>query len=211
MKTFSYILGVVGLLTLGYCAFELLSSRAYQLKEARRFANSANEAHGRPADQSVGSESMTAPDRQPPVSPAIGSVVGMLMIPRLGISTVVIEGAEEPQLKLGPGHIRGTALPGEGGNIGVAGHRDTFFRSLRSIGKRDTIELITQEREYRYFVVSTQIVGPEDVHVLYPIGHETLTLVTCYPFDFVGKAPKRFIVRADCVACPRQGSHAEAE
>jgi len=137
----------------------------------------------------------------PITHPSAGSAVAMLAIPRLGMSTVVVEGAGEHELKLGPGHVRGTSLPGDGGNVGVAGHRDTFFRPLRLIGKNDTIQMTTHDREYLYKVVSTEIVRPEDVRVLYPTGREVLTLITCYPFDFVGAAPKRFIVRAECVNC----------
>jgi LPXTG-site transpeptidase (sortase) family protein len=112
-----------------------------------------------------------------------------------------VEGAGQHELKLGPGHIRTTALPGEGGNVGIAGHRDTFFRPLRFIRRGDTIELITYEREREYRVVSTEIVNPTDTRVLLPTSRETLTLVTCYPFTFIGAAPKRFIVRADCANC----------
>ena len=85
--------------------------------------------------------------------------------------------------------------------MGVAGHRDTVFRPLRLIRTDDAIILSTHERNYQYRVISTEVVSPGDVHVLYPTSHETLTLVTCYPFDFVGSAPKRFIVRADCANC----------
>jgi sortase A len=126
----------------------------------------------------------------------------MLLIPRLGLSSIVVEGAEDAQLKLGPGHIRGTSFPGESGNIGIAAHRDTFFRPLRYVRKDDTIEVTTQTREYSYKVVSTAVVSPDEVRVLYPQGRETLTLVTCYPFNFVGAAPKRFVVQADCMNCP---------
>jgi sortase A len=127
----------------------------------------------------------------------------MLAIPRLGLSMVIVEGAEERDLKLGPGHIRGTSLPGDGGNVGVAGHRDTFFRPLRFIRRDDTITVIDHQRVYQYRVASTEVVRPDNIQVLNPVGHEVLTLVTCYPFDFLGAAPKRFIVRADCVDCSR--------
>src|SRR5664279_1488691 len=93
--------------------------------------------------------------------------------------------------------IPGTALPGKQGNIGIAGHRDTSFRPLRFIRKDDMIALTTLHGTSRYRVVSTKIVGPDDVQVLYPTGRDALTLVTCYPFDFVGPAPRRFIVQAE--------------
>ena len=100
-------------------------------------------------------------------------------------------------MSLGPGHIPGTPLPGEAGNVAIAGHRDTFFRPLRLIRKNDTIILTTDRGEDQYHVVSTSIVRPDEIQVLYPTGRDTLTLVTCYPFDYVGPAPNRFIVRAE--------------
>jgi len=108
-----------------------------------------------------------------------------------------VEGDEEDDLKLGIGHIPGTAQPGKPGNIGIAGHRDTFFRPLRLISKDDVIVLTTLHEVDRYKVVSTRIVDRDDVRVLYPTGRDTLTLVTCYPFYYVGAAPKRFILRAE--------------
>lgn len=120
-----------------------------------------------------------------------------LTIPRLQLTTMVREGVDEGTLRAMAGHIPGTALPGRPGNVGVAAHRDTQFRSLRNIRKRDRIVVSTRTGDYRYEVVSTRIVEPDDVAVLKASrGQKTLTLVTCYPFDFIGAAPKRFIVRA---------------
>jgi sortase A len=99
-------------------------------------------------------------------------------------------------LRRAVGHIAGTALPGQTGNIGIAAHRDTFFRPLRNIRRDDVITLTTLGGEYHYRVVSTKIVDPNDVAVLNSDGKEILTLVTCYPFYFIGSAPNRFIVRA---------------
>jgi sortase A len=130
-------------------------------------------------------------------TPENGGVVGRLEIPRIGVSVMVVEGADDNDLKRAVGHIPGTALPGEPGNVGIAGHRDTFFRPLRSIQRDDTITLRTLQGAYRYRVVSTNVVRPEDIEVLYPTGRDCLTLVTCFPFDYVGSAPKRFIVRAE--------------
>jgi sortase A len=128
--------------------------------------------------------------------PARRSVIGRLEIPRLRLAVMVREGADESTLSRAVGHIPGTALPGNVGNVGLAGHRDTFFRALRNIHADDTIDLETTARKYRYIVKSTRIVTPRDVSVLEASGGETLTLVTCYPFYYVGSAPKRFIVRA---------------
>ena len=137
-------------------------------------------------------------------APAIRSVIGRLEIPRLNLSVMVREGADERTLSRAVGHIPGTALPGKLGNVGLAGHRDTFFRELRNIREDDAIEFETTHGKYRYIVKSTSIVTPRDVSVLRASGGENLTLVTCYPFYYVGSAPKRFIVHAaQVMATPR--------
>jgi len=192
MKAAAYVLGSLGLLALAYCAVQSGSARLYQAGELRRFSERRSESP---------SVAKPSPFKTPPAAgrlyPSSGSSIATLTIPRLGLTAVVIEGSQNPQLKIAPGHIPGTSLPGEGGNVGIAGHRDTFFRPLRLIRKDDAIKITTLDREYRYKVVSTRIVDPTDVEVLHSIGHETLTLVTCYPFDFIGAAPKRFVIRAD--------------
>jgi sortase A len=134
-----------------------------------------------------------------PRLPAIATsgLIGRIDIQRLGLSVIVVEGITSKALRRAAGHISGTALPGQPGNVGISAHRDTFFRPLRNIKQNDVITLTTLLGEYRYRVVSTKIVGPNDVAVLEPSGQEVLTLVTCYPFYFVGSAPDRFIVRAE--------------
>jgi sortase A len=131
-------------------------------------------------------------------APAVG-LIGRMEVPRLGLSAIVMEGTSASILRRAVGHIEGTALPGQAGNAGLSGHRDTFFRPLRKIEPNDIITLTTTEGEYRYRVLSTSIVGPDDVAVLDSTEDEILTLVTCYPFYFVGPAPSRFIVRAERV------------
>jgi sortase A len=190
MKSLSNILAVLGFAGLGYWGAVTFKARLYQLREKKQFRVSPS----RPNPQPI-------PPRAPKPAPKPGTMFAMLVIPRLGLSAVVVEGAGEHELALGPGHIVGTPIPGERGNVGLAGHRDTFFRPLRLIRTSDVIQLILYEQEFRYHVVSTQVVDPENIGVLSPTGRETLTLVTCYPFHFVGSAPKRFIVRADCIDC----------
>lgn len=141
----------------------------------------------------------TASRTTPPAVAVADGLIGRIEIPRLGVSAIVIEGSGTSTLRRAVGHIHGTALPGQVGNVGIAGHRDTYFRPLRNIRKDDIIELTTLLGAYRYRVVSTAVVGPSDVGVLDPGRNETLTLVTCYPFYFVGSAPGRFIVRAERV------------
>jgi sortase A len=133
------------------------------------------------------------------VAPASAALIGRVEVPRLGISAIVMEGTTTRILRRAVGHIFGTAFPGQPRNVGISGHRDAFFRPLRSIEPRDIILLTTMAGEYSYRVRSTRVVTPDDVAVLEPGSGETLTLVTCYPFYFVGPAPKRFIVRAERV------------
>lgn len=128
--------------------------------------------------------------------PRPGELIGRLRIPRLDLAVMVREGAGESTLRRAVGHIPGTGLPGQIGNLALAGHRDTFFRPLRNIRKNDVIDLETAHGTLHYLVQSTQIVSPSDVGVLKASAGKTLTLVTCYPFYYIGSAPKRFIVRA---------------
>lgn len=125
-----------------------------------------------------------------------GVLLGRLVIPRLHMRAVVREGAGDDTLDLALGHIPGTALPGERGNIGIAGHRDTLFRGLRGIAPHDVIQFQTPAGSYNYTVETTRVVEPEDVSVLKAGTDSELTLVTCYPFHFIGPAPDRFVVKA---------------
>ena len=151
-------------------------------------------------EKSESSASEAAPAPSVGKTPTHSMVIGRIDIPRLGVKAMVREGADESTLRKAVGHIPGTALPGGVGNVALAGHRDTFFRGLRNIRKNDAIDVETENGTYRYLVQSTKIVGPRDVGVLATSGGDTLTLVTCYPFYYIGSAPKRFIVRATQVA-----------
>jgi LPXTG-site transpeptidase (sortase) family protein len=131
--------------------------------------------------------------------PAAGTMLGRLEAPSVKLSTTVLEGSDDATLSRGSGHIEDTPFPGQPGNVGIAGHRDTTFRALRHIHIGDALEFKTAERLYRYRISKTMIVGPDDVYVLDPTAAPALTLVTCYPFEFVGHAPRRFIVRAELV------------
>jgi sortase A len=122
--------------------------------------------------------------------------LAQILIPRIGLSAVVLEGDDDRTLRLGPGHIAGTAIPGQAGNIAIAGHRDTFFRPLRKVRVGDEITLVAHGGRLRYRVTSLRVVSPDDVSILDPTVRSSLTLVTCYPFWVLGPAPDRFIVRA---------------
>jgi sortase A len=125
-----------------------------------------------------------------------GEMIGRLEIPRVNISVIVLEGSDSSILDVAAGHIPGTALPGTTGNVGIAAHRDTFFRSLREIRPNDRLTFTTPIRTFEYGVESTEVVDPKNVGVLGPTADAELTLVTCYPFTYIGAAPKRFIVHA---------------
>jgi len=131
-----------------------------------------------------------------PSAPAAGTLLGRLEAPSVNMTAPVLEGSDDATLSRGAGHIEDTPFPGQPGNIGIAGHRDTIFRPLRRIKVGDPLVLTAGERTYRYRISKTLIVGPDDVYVLDPTPNPTLTLVTCYPFEFIGHAPKRFIIQA---------------
>lgn len=174
---------IVGLVAVGYVGLTLFDARLYQVSAKRSL------------------ESQIQVQRQHPVgipeSPArMGDVLGRMDIPRLGMSIAVLQGTTSRVLRHGAGHVETTALPGQPGNIGIAGHRDTFFRGLKDIRQNDEIELQTATGLFRYQVDWVKVVGPDDRTVLAPANQSLLTLVTCYPFYFVGPAPNRFIVRA---------------
>jgi sortase A len=180
---------VVAIVCLGYYGYVSAETVLYQAYENRELdALLTRDATSPPVDRT------SAVAARP--TPARGATVGRIEIPRLGVSAIIKAGTDARTLQLAVGHIPGTALPGETGNIGLAAHRDTFFRRLREIQSDDEIRLITPEGSYSYRVERTNIVEPRDVWVLDPTAYPVLTLVTCYPFSYVGTAPQRFIVRA---------------
>lgn len=126
-----------------------------------------------------------------------GAPLARLEIPKVKLTVMVLEGNDAKALRLGAGHIPGTAWLGSPGNVGVAAHRDTFFRPLKHVRVGDEIVLTALDGVYRYRVQSLKVVTPQNVQVLEPTRGESLTLVTCYPFEFVGSAPYRFIIHAD--------------
>jgi sortase A len=181
------ILFVCAGLTLGYCGFVLADARLFQYAESRSLERQLYDG-------------ISPPNSSPGLLVvATGGLIGRLEIPRLGLNVMVIEGEDKTTLRRAAGHVPGTALPGQLGNVGITGHRDTFFRPLRNIQRNDVITLTTLQGEFRYRVVSTRVVNPDDIRVLDSNGGESLTLVTCHPFYFVGPAPNRFIVRAERV------------
>ena len=179
---------------LGYCAFVLVDTRVFQDRESRDLQRLLDEQ--RTQSDAPLQAKLLRPPEIPPAS-ATNGLIGRIEIARLGLSVMIVEGADGRTLRRAAGHVPGTALPGQRGNVGITAHRDTFFRPLRNIQLDDVITLTTLQGEYSYRVVSTEVVSPEDIAVLDPTVGEVLTLVTCHPFYFVGAAPNRFIVRAE--------------
>ncbi len=168
--------------------------RAVRESEAQRTA-------GEPAASAAAPDlSLWSPARvrawQSAVTQPVPAALAVLRIPRLRLTVPVFEGTDEATLDRGVGHIDGTAAPGADGNTGIAGHRDGFFRVLKDIVPGDVMELDTLRMTLTYRVERTWIVPPDDVSVLDPTSSGAVTLVTCYPFYFIGSAPQRFIVRA---------------
>ena len=194
---------VGGVSLLAYCAFALLDSWIFQQQQGHDLDrllddDSAASVGAPPASPLLAPEAPEVSDA--PLAATADGLIGRIEVSRLGLSAIVMEGIDKRTLRRAAGHIPGTALPGQSGNVGIAGHRDTFFRPLKNIEVDDIVTLTTQGGEYRYRVVFIRVVGPDDVAVLDPTGNEVLTLVTCHPFYFVGPAPNRFIVRAERVS-----------
>ncbi len=194
LKWAERLFAAAAILLLGYCGFVWVDAWAFQQRQSRALEQLLD-THQGPGGASV----QLRPVRSTAGPPAIAArgLIGRIEIPRLELSAIIVEGDDSKTLRRAVGHITGTPLPGQAGNIAFTGHRDTFFRPLRKIRSNDIIVVTTLQGEYRYRVVSTKVVGPNDVAVLDPSAKEVLTLVTCYPFYFVGAAPERFIVRAE--------------
>jgi sortase A len=177
------ILLITGILALSYVALILLNARIYQRNAVLTLYKQidAEEQHS---------------EWPPGKAMKEGDVLGRIMIPRIGLSVAILQGTTSQTLRLGVGHIEGTALPGEPGNIAIAGHRDTYFRALKDIHSGDEIQLQTASGVTRYEVDWIQITAPGDGGILPSVTNSSLTLVTCYPFYYVGAAPERFVVHA---------------
>ena len=166
---------IIAVVCLGYFGYRTTRRTLYQASATKAFAI-LPVSHSRPAGP------------QP---------LGRIAVPRLRTSAMVNEGVDQDTLALAVGHVPGTALPGAPGNVAVAAHRDTFFRPLKGLGANDEIDFTTDQGEFRYRVESLRIVDPENVEVLRPSSQPELTMITCYPFEFLGHAPQ-----ALCCASP---------
>lgn len=125
--------------------------------------------------------------------------LALLRIPKIDLEVPIVDGTDDLSLNRAVGHIAGTPKPGENGNVGIAGHRDGFFRGLKDVSTGDTIEIVTPDNVSKYVIDKITVVDPSNVSVLAPETESRVTLVTCYPFYFIGSAPQRYIVRASLV------------
>lgn len=176
LRIVCYLFFAFGILSLGYAGFVFADSHRYQALEKKKF-----EQHGRLSEPHLLVE---------------GEVIGEIQVPRLGLSAVVVQGDSTASLRHAVGHMPKSALPGEWGNLALAGHRDTFFRPLRDIQLGDEIRFKTPGHSFEYLVESIEVVAATDIQILEPSSGHDLTFITCFPFSYVGPAPKRFVVRA---------------
>jgi len=208
---FSRLLLVAGSVAIVWALYLWVDGQIYQTSERRRFEEIAG-SQGLSSAAAV-KEAPPLPEEPAPMapqpviqplipgdlatkSPSTGSVLGEMQIARIGLSVMVAEGDSPAVLRRAAAHLKGTALPGQAGNVAIAAHRDTLFRSLRNIRANDTITFATLGGTYKYQVELVEIVAPENTEVLAASPEPTLTLITCYPFYYIGPAPKRFVVRA---------------
>jgi sortase A len=190
IRPLNLFLVVTGIASLGGYLFFSLHAWAAQSRLERQFER---EVAGQRRDAQSGGPSKTDQSSHR-LRPSDG--LAKLDIPRAGLSVMVLEGVDDATLRVAVGHIPGTRLPGQTGNVGLAGHRDSFFRGLSKLRIGDEITLATREDTLHYTVESVRIVSPDDVSVLQDTSYPALTLVTCYPFYYVGPAPQRWIVKA---------------
>jgi len=187
-----FILAIAGFCLLGYCAFTLATARYFQAQAREQLLKPSSEPAVPPApsrEPGTSTQNQSPGDRD-------SSVVGVVEIPRIQLSAAIAEGANSHVLRVAVGHVPGTALPWQSGNTALAAHRDTFFRRLGELHTGDAIRIRISGTEYVYSVTFTDVVKANETWVLQPATGDTLTLITCYPFHFVGPAPERFVVRA---------------
>lgn len=190
LRGFSWCLMLTGAVALCYTSYVTGLAHGYQDGGLAALVNSASAASAEQGASHALHRGAVVP------MPPDGQVVGELIVPRLRMKIVVEQGYSREILRRAVGHIPGTSLPGQPGNVVLAGHRDTFFRPLRDIRAGDLITLSTGHGKFQYQVQSTVVVAPSHVEVLRPSSGNMLTLITCFPFYYVGAAPNRFVVRA---------------
>ena len=182
---------VLGISCLVICAFVTARAAMFQRHAKQQLTQELAESRSTPFSGLSSSKPAA-----PPPPPVTGEIIGRVDVPRLNLSAAVAEGDDDATLGKAVGHLPDTPLPWQPGNVAFAAHRDTLFRPLKDIQLNDEVQVVTTHGTYIYRVSKTEIVKPEDVWVLAPTTTPTLTLITCYPFSFIGHAPRRFIVQA---------------
>ncbi len=187
MRPISWLLIVAGLSLTGYGAYDYYLAHHGQEQAQQEWASQEEPV---PAVPHVQPLHYFNPYK-------LGDAVAKLRVPRLSATLYVVEGTDLADLRKGPGHMPGTALPGVAGNCVIAGHRDTHFRLLQLVHEGDEVELDTHYGNFRYRVRSMNVVLPDNVASLQPTNNAVLHLITCYPFNYVGHAPKRMVIEAE--------------
>src|SRR6201987_5291688 len=207
------VLVILGLLLIMICVAAYVHRKIFSQAQLERFDSLRVQTPAKKADALVIDSNFAVDFRlwsakriaeyEDSLAQHLAPPLAVLHISKFDLRVPVLEGTDELTLNRGVGHISGTARPDEEGNIGIAGHRDGFFRVLKDIGSGDTIELQTTRATDHYIVDQIVLVRPDDVSVLQPRSVRSLTLVTCYPFYFIGSAPQRYIVHASIAGSDR--------
>ena len=188
LRALQRALSGMALLALSYCAYVVIGTEVHYAQQDQRLEELIFASTSDPPRQRTRSELRRS------------GLIGRLEVPRLGLLAIVQEGVDGDTLRFAAGHVPGTALPGEPGNVVIAAHRDTLFRPLERVRRGDAVRLLTPDGAFSYVVTHVEVVEPTRLDVLEPRSPREATLVTCYPFRFVGKAPLRFVVRAASLA-----------
>jgi sortase A len=198
---FEMLLGALSLAALGFCAWVKLDENFYQRIQGWRLDAILERALGGTARVALSSQAGKAAATRAEARES--GLIGRLEIPRLGVEAIVAEGTDSGTLRRAVGHLPTTPLPGETGNVALAAHRDSFFKNLGRVRLGDRVRMTTPDGVFDYRVESKLVVRPENASVLSASRTPTLTLITCYPFGYVGSAPERFVVRARQVEVAR--------
>jgi sortase A len=217
LRTFERLLLIFGVLMLAFYLAARIHRSVLSNAELERFKGqlaSANEPRRLALTSATPDVTLWSKrrikDYQESLAAHFAPAIAILRIPKIHVEVPVLEGTDDLSLNRGVGHVAGTAKPGENGNMAIAGHRDGFFRGLKEVGLGDAIEMDTPGRTVSYVIDRITIVDRNEVSVLEPTPRTSLTLVTCYPFYFVGSAPKRYIVRASVADSGGANAHASA-